>query len=150
MSTNAYIMMEHEPTPITGETITCIYSHWDGYIEGVGETLFKHYQDYEKVKALIELGDISSLGEFLSPKEGETHTFVEPAPNTTVAYHRDRGDNYDDVKPKEFTEFAVKELAGKWGLQEYNYLYGLDKKWYLIKVNTETNKFDRIDLLWLM
>lgn len=179
MSTNAYIMMEHAPTPVTGETITLIYCHLDGYIEGAGETLFEHYQDPEKVKALLELGDILSLGEFLAPKKGQTHTLLDPTPNTSVAYHRDRGDNYDDVKPKEFTEKELactlldpttdttlayhsgpsdnyndvkpKEFTGnkpalKWRFQEYNYFFGLDKKWYLVIVHPGIEKLWMIEL----
>lgn len=42
--------------------IKSIYIHFDGYIQGgVGETLFKYYQDVDTIKALIELGDCSIL-----------------------------------------------------------------------------------------
>lgn len=59
-----------------GEKYRGIYCHFDGYIEGVGHTLLKHYSDPDKVAALIALGDISSLGRDISE---------------TRAYHRDAG-----------------------------------------------------------
>ena len=138
MSTRTAIFKEQENGTFKG-----IYCHHDGYLEGVGYTLLKHYQDPEKVKALLELGDILSLGEFLAPKKGQTHTLLDPTPNTSVAYHRDRGDNYDDVKPKEFTG---NKPALKWRFQEYNYFFGLDKKWYLVIVHPGIEKLWMIEL----
>ena len=58
-------------------TVKSIYCHFDGYVSGVGETLYNHY-DKEELEELIELGDISSLGE---------------STENTVAYHRDRGED---------------------------------------------------------
>lgn len=60
-----------------------IYCHFDGDIESVGVTLFKHYNNEEKVKQLIELGNISSIGNDLE---------------SCVAYSRDRGENKEDNK----------------------------------------------------
>jgi hypothetical protein len=48
-----------------------IYCHFDGYWEGVGQTLQHHYNSQEKAEALVALGDISSLGEEI----GEKHDF---------------------------------------------------------------------------
>lgn len=42
-------------------TIRAIYCHWDGYPEGVGETLQTHYSTPEQVRELLNVGDISSL-----------------------------------------------------------------------------------------
>jgi hypothetical protein len=70
-------------------TVDSIYCHFDGYLEGVGKTLFNHY-DQEKLEKLLELGDISSLGE---------------STIDTVAYCRDRG---EDLKFQSFND--VEEL----------------------------------------
>ena len=51
--------------------IRAIYCHWDGYIDHNGKILIGNYTDPAKVKALIDLGDISSLRE----EVGEKHTF---------------------------------------------------------------------------
>ena len=67
-----------------------IYCHFDGYESGVGKTLLAHYRDPQKVAELIELGDISSLGERVSPIGA--HSYDSPEKGTTVAYGRDRGE----------------------------------------------------------
>jgi hypothetical protein len=72
MSTRSRIAIEKE-----SGIVNSIYCHFDGYVDGVGKTLFNHY-DKEKLQKLIELGDISSLGE---------------STEDTVAYCRDRGED---------------------------------------------------------
>ena len=72
MSTRSRIAIENE-----SGIVNSIYCHFDGYVDGVGKTLFNHY-DKEKLQKLIELGDISSLGE---------------STIDTVAYCRDRGED---------------------------------------------------------
>ena len=57
MATRSRIAIENQDG-----TVQSIYCHFDGYIDGVGKRLFNRY-DREKLKSLIELGDISSLGE---------------------------------------------------------------------------------------
>jgi hypothetical protein len=72
MSTRSRIAIETE-----SGIVKSIYCHFDGYVSGVGKMLYNHY-DKEKLEKLIELGDISSLGESIE---------------NTVAYHRDRGED---------------------------------------------------------
>jgi hypothetical protein len=48
-----------------------IYCHFDGYWDGVGQTLLDHYNSQELAEALVSLGDISCLGEEI----GEKHDF---------------------------------------------------------------------------
>lgn len=95
---------------------TWIYCHWDGYLERNGAILQGHYTTEAQVTALIGLGDISTLGETL---------------NSTVAYHRDKGDAWDNVKPK--------GSPGK-GYQEdfpYNYVWE-DGRWTVNGKDLET------------
>jgi hypothetical protein len=72
MATRSRIAIENQDG-----TVSSIYCHFDGYLSGVGKKLFNHY-DKEKLEKLIELGDISSLGE---------------STEDTVAYCRDRGED---------------------------------------------------------
>jgi hypothetical protein len=72
MATRSRIAIENQDG-----TVQSIYCHFDGYIDGVGTTLFNHY-DREKLEKLIELGDISSLDE---------------STEDTVAYARDRDED---------------------------------------------------------
>lgn len=112
-----------------------IYCHWDGYIEGVGKILKEHYTDINKIEQLIELGSISSLDKECS--KPETHTFDKPVDGFTVAYHRDRNEPWDRVKPEKFDSFEMFRLSGDW--QEYNYVYK-DGKW-LVKCGERTGGF---------
>lgn len=44
-------------------SISSIYCHWDGYLSNNGKLLLEHYTDESKVRSLLALGDLSSLGE---------------------------------------------------------------------------------------
>lgn len=48
---------------LTNGKFGIIYCHHDGYLDGVGLTLRKHYLDQAKIDELILLGNISSLNE---------------------------------------------------------------------------------------
>ena len=89
MSTNATIRIERENGTKTG-----IYLHWDGYIAGAGTTLQLAYNTAEKVEKLLALGDLSSLGYYVEPKDGSGHDFEHPQKDVCVAYHRDRGEEF--------------------------------------------------------
>jgi hypothetical protein len=74
------------------------YSHYDGYVAGVGKTLVEHYTQARKIAQMVELGDQSFLAEEIFPK-GE-HSFNAPEEGVTVFYGRDRGET--DVDAQEF------------------------------------------------
>lgn len=122
-------------------TITAIYCHWDGYPEGVGLTLVNHYQDEDKVRELLSLGSLSILGPIIAPPNpnGEItnarvrgiierfnptpeHTFDNPISGITVAYHRDRGEQF------EIGTFASENVYNS-GWVDYNYLFK-NNQWY--------------------
>ena len=58
MSTNASIAVKAECG-----SYRQIYLHWDGYPEGAGKTLVEHYNTQELADSLMDLGDISVLGQ---------------------------------------------------------------------------------------
>ena len=88
MSTRSHIGIREK-----GIFIKYVYCHFDGYtINGVGQMLFEHYKDEEKVKELISLGDISFLEKNINPSKDSNHSFDTPEKDVTVFYHRDRGD----------------------------------------------------------
>ena len=107
MSTRSMIAFEN-----SDGSIDAIYCHWDGYPEGVGQTLLDNYQDVSKVKQLISLGDLSSLGKTVGvdplikrygfdycanpdfynlPMEMQSSLLDNQI--GSVAYHRDRGES---------------------------------------------------------
>lgn len=90
-------------------TIKAIYCHWDGYPEGVGQTLSSYYSSIDKVKSLLNLGDISSLYENLEETE-------------KVAYKNRGEDGVEARTYKSVTEWRENALA-QWA--EFLYLYDL-------------------------
>jgi len=81
--------------------IRSVYAHWDGYPECNGEILRKNYRSIEKIKQLIELGSISSLGAEIGEQQDFDDRSTQPEA-WTLAYHRDRGEQlvineYDDI-----------------------------------------------------
>ena len=115
-----------------GDKVKSIYCHWDGYLEGVGATLLKHY-DSAKANNLVALGDMSSLQADI----GEKHAFSKhDVPKIEVRVHnenwctfygRDRGEKGVEFKVAQtFAEFLGQaEGCGA----EYYYIMK-DGVWY--------------------
>jgi hypothetical protein len=107
MSTSSYIgiLGPEGPNP----TVKFIYCHFDGYPEHNGMMLAKHFDTPFKVAKLIELGDISSLGETL---------------DETVFYRR-------DLKRNDGTEAATVPLVRYIVDHDvaYKYLFTEDGEW---------------------
>lgn len=78
-----------------GDTVYATTVHWDGYPEYVGKILASSYNSLDKATDLILLGDLSSLGNKLKPEADQEHSFLHPAKDVCVAYHRDRGENLE-------------------------------------------------------
>jgi len=100
-----------------GDSVYAIYCHFDGYVDGVGKTLFYHYSDIEKVEELMDLGNLSML----RPEIGEKQDFNNPTDkNWCLAYGRDRGET--DQEAKEY--LSVTEA--KMDCQGCDYFYVFD------------------------
>jgi len=100
--------------------IRSVYSHWDGYPECNGEILRKNYRSIEKIKQLIELGSISSLGAEIGEQQDFDDRTTQPE-GWTLAYHRDRGEQlsiqeYDDI-PSWIAD--MEEYAYLWNGKEW-------------------------------
>lgn len=107
MSTNSLIFQEQQDGTLKG-----IYCHYDGYLQYNGVILSESYSDPKKVAKLLELGNLSSLGEeleaseavrlygnyyyisdefkALSDEEQERLKNEAQSGKYTIAYHRDR------------------------------------------------------------
>ena len=116
-----------------GDKVKSIYCHWDGYLDGVGNTLLKHY-DSAKANNLVALGDMSSLRASI----GEKHAFSKFDSVTNIEhrehneewctfYGRDRGEKDTEFKVAQtFDEFLEQcDLSGA----EYYYIMR-DGVWY--------------------
>jgi hypothetical protein len=106
------------------DKILSIYCHYDGYPEGVGETLKQHYQDPTKIQSLMDLGNLS----ILRPEIGEKQDFNNYASQNEewcLAYGRDRGEK--DTGAIMFSTPERLIAYTKNSDQEYLYLY--DNGW---------------------
>ena len=110
MSTRSHIGIWNEDG-----SLDVIYCHWDGYPSYNGALLLHHYQDPEKIRELIALGDISSLAESVKPVEGE-HTFESPQEGVVVAYGRDRHEDGVDTKHFDTLEDFLREKGERFNL----------------------------------
>lgn len=120
MATRGTIAVQH-----TDGTVSEVYSHWDNYLGGTGQTLKVCYNSLALAEKLVALGDISSLRERIEPL-GTTHTFDTPENDVTIFYGRDRSET--DVDPKTYA--SLSEYLENGGGQEYDYIF-LNGEWYV-------------------
>lgn len=117
MSTNCRIGLIN-----TDGSVDSIYCHNDGYPAHQIPVLKTYYNSAKRVKALLALGDISCLYEYIAPVlRPETHSFDNPEPNVVVAYHRDRGEAWTNVEPHHFNNSTAEALESEYGC--FMYLY---------------------------
>lgn len=134
MSTRSRIGMQD-----TRGNIRVIYCHHDGYIkDGVGETLFRHYQDETKINALLDGGAIFCLGSRLDKPAG--HPPGSPVSDRTIFYRRDVGEEgawHDASEYHSLSAFieAVIDLDA-----EYAYLYK-NGEWFVCDMSEDVMEF---------
>ena len=111
------------------DSIVSVYHHWDGYPEWLGNILNKHYNEDEKVRELIDGGNMSSC---YTNTDDETGEIVEPHVN----YY-----GGDDEAPRHFQTLSAltdydcgEEFLYLWFMNTWNcYAY---KKTYDDEYNT--------------
>ena len=120
------------------EGVRTIYCHSDGYPAHNGHILDTYYTPgnavptgqapgarvayQQKIIDLIDLGDLSLLGEHVHPDPDKPHGFdyKQRQPGVTVAFYRDRGER--DTQPK-FYETLEDWHASMWPFIDYAYLF---------------------------
>lgn len=102
-------------------TVSSVYCHWDGYPSHNGRILSTSYTDTEKVRKLINLGSISFLDDEV--ETSDPHTFEKPKEGVTVAYHRDRGEDYNPPRINGSLDEYFEDDN-----EEYGYLF-VDGEW---------------------
>lgn len=104
--------------------ITSTYVHLDGYPNGVGQTLKKHY-DGRKTKQLLKIAGQSGVSVLDKDIKGAPgHTFDNRVKGQTLFYGRDRGDKGGNMIEKGNASKLEKYLqsVAETGA-EYAYLY---------------------------
>jgi hypothetical protein len=104
-------------------TVHQVYCHWDGYLDHNGKILAEHYSDPFKLRQLMDLGDMSSLGERI----GTQHAFERAPAGECTFYKRDR--NEDGCKSKKFIDYE--DYVDNHQYEEYEYILRKDGKWYV-------------------
>ena len=136
MATRSTIAME-----FADGTVQQVYCHWDGYLDNNGTILLNNYSDPYKLRDLIDGGAISSLG----PDIGEAHSFDIPFKygtpeyeaeserrrNITTFYHRDRGEDLQINKFKNYEDYVANHQY-----EEYEYILRTDGNWYVCYYGT--------------
>ena len=135
MGTRSFIIVANPKGDFTGS-----YCHWDGYPSHNGRVLLEHYSTKGKARELVRLGSLSSLGERAKPLNPDLHSFDCKEPNTTVAYHRDRGEAWENVSPLTHDTLSdlVDTAAECWC--EYVYLFWNGHWSYNTIANAKRNK----------
>lgn len=125
MATRCLILKEEK------QVLKGIYCHNDGYPDWVGALLVNYYSTPKKVDSLINLGDISKLFKNLEPTSND-HSFDKPEKDVTVAYARDRGEEFENIQ---ISKLQLEKFA-KENWAEFVYIYN-GKTWRVLELNTE-------------
>jgi len=111
---------------LKNNSIVSVYCHRDGYPEFNGRILRDHYDTVEKVRDLIDGGNISAL-----------HTNAgwnnETLPEVGPLYYTSRGESIEDNAPRyddDIFDFLKKENN-----EEYAYIFSVNNKWVCTKMN---------------
>jgi len=115
MATRARIGIQQEDG-----TIIAAYSHWDGYLSGLGYKLCEYWTDPKKVLKAIKLGNASSWGQIIGNKIDFDDRSDEMHGVQNVYYMRDRGER--DQGPRVFLNEAEYLQDGFKSWEEYIYL----------------------------
>jgi len=153
MSTRAMIGYLNKDT----NKVTGIYSHWDGYPDGVGYNLMKFYGNPQRVLHLIDAGDVSAI-------DWDTgHANHYAFRSTWVSWNSldkkydnewDRGgqdEKWEDVKPRLYSkgieQYLDEALTGK-SMIEYAYLFDttLNPRWRCFKSEYGSGKILEVEL----
>ena len=97
--------------------IVSVYHHWDGYPEWLGRVLVEHFPTEEKVRELIDGGDMSCCW---SDSDWQLEK-IEERP----LYYSERGEDCPPELHKDTKEFLAFQKDG-----EYAYLFSTDDVWY--------------------
>lgn len=131
MSTRAYIAYNN------GKEIRSIYLHHDGDYLSAGNILQEYYSDEAKVKALIELGDLSTLDRNIGTKIDFDNHELARKNRQCRAYHRDR------EEPLSIMTGSIDRQ-----IREYSYVYLYEgNEWYTFKDHAPSGKVPLADVL---
>ena len=95
-------------------TVEQVYCHWDGYLDHNGRILQEHYSNPFVLRDLIDMGDMSSLGERI----GTQHAFDKAPEGECTFYLRDRKEQ--GCGKKKFKDFE--DYKANHQYEEFEYI----------------------------
>jgi hypothetical protein len=101
-------------------TIRAIYCHYDGYPEGVGQTLANYYTAEAKVDALLNLGNLSVLSNEIGEQQDFNNRETRNE-NWCLAYGRDRGELNQGAQVFDYTGAYLEYARNSWA--EFAYIF---------------------------
>ena len=136
MSTRSFIGILNE-----NQTVDFIYCHFDGYLEHNGKILKEHWNTEGKIRELLKLGDLQSLGTEIGEKHDgnarASYEQKEKTKNWCCAYGRDI-DKYENNNLTLHDNVEIAEY--KWKKDEsisFVYLFSpMVSEWLVCSFNT--------------
>lgn len=110
-------------------TITSIYCHHDGYPAYVGKCLVDFYTDEDKIRKLMELGDMSALGTEPVDAGSDAWKLMAQHDDAACVTYKARGEECP-ARTHNSVEQYYDDTGECWG--EYAYLYK-DGEWYIVQ-----------------
>ena len=139
MSTRSLIGIEN-----TDKTIDYIYCHYDGYPAYVGKKLTDFYDNEKSIRQLLDLGDLSTLGNNPVANQLAWTDFNSDINGEMCRAYRTRGEEDVDFKTSRSLDAYVD--SGRNAGIDYIYLYKpIENKWLYITVD-ESNVWDDVEL----
>jgi hypothetical protein len=118
-------------------SVEMVYCHWNGYPSNNGILLLENYSSEAKVRQLLALGNLSSLGAEL----GMGHNFDNPPEGVCNFYGRDRHELDNVVSQKGLT---VKGAIDR--MEEYLYLWDVKTStWFYSGYGSGLNELKKKD-----
>ena len=124
-------------------TVGQVYCHWDGYLDHNGKILQGYYTDPFKLRDLIDLGDVSSLGLHIGGKHDfdtvhqpgtpEYEAYMHAKHEACTFYGRDR--NESGTNARYFNDFE--DYKANHQYEEYEYILRKDGHWYVSEYSGE-------------
>ena len=109
---------------LSDESILSVYCHWDGYPEFNGVKLVENFNTREKVKELIDVGDISSLW-------------------TNERWSNDLLDRHRDVYGPQYYSQRGEDCPPRLDANKYDYLANGEEYAYIYTLNNEWVCYNR-------
>ena len=115
---------------LSDDSIVSVYCHYDGYPAHNGRVLRTHYDTIEKVRELIDGGDMSCTW---TNAGWNNETLPEMGP----LYYTMRNETLESNAPR--YDESIFDFLDKENNEEYAYIWTVNSKWVCMKMNQFEN-----------